>query len=143
MSEVSVPQPRARPRKRPDAIAGDRACDADWIRQWCADKGIESAIPARKDLRDGPGRPPTLGDQRHRDRNTVERYARHLKERWRLVAYARRRRVTPKRQPKRPAAALPLLFRKVPFEHAHVDLVGLEGSVDQVSGHGNRSGAGV
>lgn len=83
--EVSVPRPRGRPRKRPEAAQVDRAYDADWIRQWCADKGIESAIPARKDLRDGPGRLPTLGERRYRDRNTVERYARHLKERRRLV----------------------------------------------------------
>jgi hypothetical protein len=35
--EVLVPQPRGRPRKRPEAIAGDRAYDADWIRQWHTD----------------------------------------------------------------------------------------------------------
>jgi hypothetical protein len=39
-----------------------------------------------------------LGDQRYRDRNTVERCARHLKEQRRLVAYAKRKPATPKRQ---------------------------------------------
>ncbi|WP_423824760.1 IS5 family transposase [Salinibacter ruber] len=85
MNEVSVPRPRERPRKRPEAIAGDRAYDADWIRQWCADKGIESAIPVRENMRDGPGRPPTCDDRKYRDRNTVERCVGHLKERRRLV----------------------------------------------------------
>ncbi|WP_259221529.1 transposase [Salinibacter ruber] len=85
MNEVSVPRPRGRPRKRPEAIAGDRAYDADWIRQWCADKGIESAIPVRENMRDGPGRPPTCDDRKYRDRNTVERCVGHLKERRRLV----------------------------------------------------------
>ncbi len=40
---------------------------------------------ARKDLQDGPVRPPTLGERRYRDRNTVERCVGHLKERRRLV----------------------------------------------------------
>ncbi len=83
--EVSVPRSRGRPRKRPDAIAGDRAYDADWIRQWCTDKGIESAIPARENIREGLRRPPTCDNQRYRDRNTVERCVGHLKERRRLV----------------------------------------------------------
>ncbi|WP_423824974.1 transposase [Salinibacter ruber] len=83
--EVSVPRPRGRPRKRPEAAQVDRAYGADWIRQRCADKGIESAIPARKDLQDVPVRPPTLGERRYRDRNTVERCVGHLKERRRLV----------------------------------------------------------
>lgn len=85
MDEVSVPRPRGRPRKRPEAVVGDRAYDADWIRRWLADRGIESAIPARKSMREGPGRPPTCDDQKYRDRNTVERCVGHLKERRRLV----------------------------------------------------------
>ncbi len=98
MNEVSVPRSRGRPRKRPDAVAGDRAYDAAWIRRWLTGRGIESAIPAREDLREGPGRPPTCDDQRYRDRNTVERCVGHLKERRRLVAYAKRKRAAPKRQ---------------------------------------------
>jgi len=50
-----------------------------------ADRGIESAILAHKDLREGLGRPPTCDDQRYRDRNAVERCVGHLKERRRLV----------------------------------------------------------
>ncbi|WP_423824827.1 transposase [Salinibacter ruber] len=85
MNEVSIPRPRGRPRKRPDAVAGDRAYDADWIRRWLAERGIESAIPARKGLREGLRRPPTCDDQKYRDRNTVERCVGHMKERRRLV----------------------------------------------------------
>ena len=88
MDAVSVPQPRGRPRKRPEAVAGDRAYDADWIRQWCRDRGIESVIPARS--QSGPGRPPTWDDRKsgrrnYERRNTVERLVGHLKERRRLV----------------------------------------------------------
>jgi transposase len=85
MNEVSVPRPRGRPRKRPEAVAGDRGYDAAWIRHWLANRGIESAIPARKGIRDGPGRPPTCDEQRYRDRNTVERCVGHLKGRRRLA----------------------------------------------------------
>ncbi|WP_423824793.1 transposase [Salinibacter ruber] len=63
MDEVSVPRSRGRPRKRPEAVAGDRAYDATWIQRWFSDRGIKSAIPARKDLREGPGRPPTCDKQ--------------------------------------------------------------------------------
>jgi transposase len=77
--------PRTTTQGAPKRPEGDRAYDADWIRQWCADKGIESAIPIRENIREGPGRPPTCDDQRYRDRNTVERCVGHLKERRRLV----------------------------------------------------------
>lgn len=83
MNKVSVPRPQGRPRKRPEAIAGDRAYDADWIRQWCLDRGIESVIPAQS--RKSPGRSPTCNEQKYRHRNTVERCVGRLKERRRLV----------------------------------------------------------
>lgn len=83
MDQVSVPRPQGRPRKRPEAVAGDRAYDADWIRQWCRDRGIESVIPARE--RKGPGRRPTCDEQKYRRRNTIERCVGRLKERRRLV----------------------------------------------------------
>lgn len=83
MDAVSVPRPQGRPRKRPEAVAGDRAYDADWIRQWCRNRGIESVIPARP--RTGPGRPPTCDERKYERRNTVERLVGRLKERRRLV----------------------------------------------------------
>jgi hypothetical protein len=85
MDKASVPRPKGRLRKRPEAVSGDRAHDADWIRQWCTDKGIESAIPTRRDTREDPDRPPNCDEQKYRDRSTVKRCVGHLKERRRLV----------------------------------------------------------
>ena len=91
MNQVSVlPPPRTAAQGAPKRPEGDRAYDADWIRQWCADKGIKSAIPVRRNMRDGLRRLPTLGDQRYRDRNTVECCARHLKERRLVVRYEKK-----------------------------------------------------
>jgi hypothetical protein len=54
MNQVSVPPPpRTAAQGAPKRPEGDRAYDADWIRQWCADKGIKSAITARKNIREG------------------------------------------------------------------------------------------
>ena len=82
MNGVSVPRPRGRPRRRPEAVTGDRAYDAGWIRQWCRKRGIGSVIPARE--RKGPGRPPTC-DEKYEHRDTVEQLVGRLKERRRLV----------------------------------------------------------
>ena len=57
MNEVQVPQPTGRPKSRPEAVAGDKDHDTDWIRQWCLQQNIESFIPARKNTWEGPGRP--------------------------------------------------------------------------------------
>jgi len=79
MNEVSGPCARGQPRKRPEAVAGNRAYDADWIRQGYRDRGIESVIPAQP--RKGPGRPPTCDSRKHSGRKTVERWVGRLKER--------------------------------------------------------------
>lgn len=80
MNEVRVPQPIGRPKTRPEAVAGDKGYDADRIRQWCLERNIESIIPARKNTREGPGRPPTCDEEKYRDRNVVERCVGRLKE---------------------------------------------------------------
>lgn len=80
MDAVRVPRPTGRPRKRPEALAGDKAYDADWIRCWCHTRDIESVIPARKDARSGSGRPPTCDREKYRQRNVVERCVGRLKE---------------------------------------------------------------
>ncbi len=80
MDAVRVPRPVGRPRKRPDAVAGDKAYDAEWIRRWCHRRDIESVIPARKGTRGGPGRPPTCDDEKYARRNVVERCVGRLKE---------------------------------------------------------------
>jgi transposase len=80
MDEVRVPQPTGRPKTRPEAVAGDKGYDADWIRQWCLERNIESVIPARKGTREGPGRPPVCDEAKYKDRNVVERCVGRLKE---------------------------------------------------------------
>jgi transposase len=80
MDQVRVMQPTGRPRTRPEAVAGDKAYDAQWIRQWCLDRSIESVIPARKSTGSGTGRPPTCDDEKYEDRNVVERCVGRLKE---------------------------------------------------------------
>lgn len=84
MDAVRVPQPIGRPRKRPKAVAGDKAYDATWIRHWCHARDIESVIPTRKN-KVGPGRPPTCDEQKYRRRNTIERCVGRLKERRRIA----------------------------------------------------------
>jgi len=80
MDQVRGMQPTGRPKTRPKAVAGDKAYDARWIRQWCLDRNIESVILARKSTRNGAGRPPTCDDEKYEDRNVVERCVGRLKE---------------------------------------------------------------
>jgi transposase len=80
MNTVRVSQPTGRPKTRPEAVAGDKGYDAGWIRQWCLQRNIESVIPARKNTREGPGRPPTCDEQKYKGRNVVERCVGRLKE---------------------------------------------------------------
>lgn len=85
MNEVRVPRPVGRPKTRPEAVAGDKSYDADWIRQWCLARNIESVIPARKSTREGPGRPPTCDEEKYKRRNVVECCVGRLKERRRVA----------------------------------------------------------
>ena len=55
-------------RRRPDAVAGDKAYSAARIRAWCARRGIEAVIPTRSDQ---PR--PRLSRRKYRRRNVVER----------------------------------------------------------------------
>lgn len=84
MDQVRVPRPVGRPKKRPEALAGDKSYDADWIRRWCLRKNIESVIPARKGAHTGPGRPPTCDEKKYKRRNVIERCVGRLKERRRI-----------------------------------------------------------
>lgn len=85
MDAVRVPRPVGRPKKRPEAVAGDRAYDSKDNRRWCWQRNIESVIPARKGLRNGPGRPPTCDEEKYKRRNVVERCVGRLKERRRVA----------------------------------------------------------
>jgi transposase len=55
-------------RRRPDAVAGDKAYSAARIRAWCGRRGITPVIPTRSDQ---PTRP--LDRVAYRRRNVVER----------------------------------------------------------------------
>ena len=85
MDAVRVPRPVGRPKKRPEAVAGDRAYDSKENRKWCWQRNIESVIPARNRMHTGPGRPPTCDKQKYERRNVVERLVGRLKERRRIA----------------------------------------------------------
>jgi transposase len=59
---------RIRRRRRPDAVAGDRAYNAEHVRRWLAHRGIEAVIPRRSNQ---PRL--TISRRRYRARNVVER----------------------------------------------------------------------
>jgi transposase len=85
MDQVRVPQLTGRPRKRPEAVAGDRAYDSKENRKWYWKRNIESVIPARNGMYTGPGRPPTFDEEEYEQRNVVERCVGRLKERRRIA----------------------------------------------------------
>lgn len=66
---------RIRRRRRPDAVAGDKAYSMTRIRAWCSQRGIEAVIPTRSD------QPRVRLDKRkYKRRNVVERCIGWLKE---------------------------------------------------------------
>lgn len=64
-----------RRRRRPDAVAGDKAYSMPRIRAWLARRGIEAVIPTRRDQ----GRE-RFSRAKYRRRNVVERCIGWLKE---------------------------------------------------------------
>ena len=59
---------RIRRRRRPDAVAGDRAYSSPRIRLWLARRGIEAVIPSRRGERSAK-----LNRRKYKRRNVVER----------------------------------------------------------------------
>jgi transposase len=55
-------------RRRPDAVAGDKAYSQPRIRRWCRRRGIQAVIPTKSDQPRAP-----FSRRRYRRRNTVER----------------------------------------------------------------------
>lgn len=64
-----------RRRRRPDAVAGDRAYSYPRIRAWLARRGIEAVIPARRNQE-----PVQCDKRKYRRRNVIERCIGWLKE---------------------------------------------------------------
>ncbi len=55
-------------RRRPEAVAGDKAYSCSRIREWCSRRGIEAVIPSRSD------QPRVrISKRKYRGRNVVER----------------------------------------------------------------------
>lgn len=59
---------RIRRRRRPDAVAGDKAYSYPRIRRWLRRRGVEAVIPTRSDQRRE-----RLSKRKYRRRNVVER----------------------------------------------------------------------
>ena len=72
LKQISVPQPRGRPRQRPLRVIADRGYDSDALRQRLLQRGIRLIVPHRKGRRK-----PSLNDgrvlRRYRKRWKIER----------------------------------------------------------------------
>ncbi|MCA6095551.1 transposase, partial [Streptomyces sp. SCA3-4] len=76
----------ARPRKKPDSLAADKAYSNGPCREYLQRRGIRHTIPEKTGsqaarLRKGSrgGRPPGFDEERYKKRNTVERAINRLK----------------------------------------------------------------
>lgn len=76
MDAVRIPQPVGRPRRRPDALAGDKAYGCNWIREWLKRHRIKDVIPTMSNQKRRPG----FDRDVYRRRNVVERCVGWLKE---------------------------------------------------------------
>ncbi len=73
---VRVPQPSGPPRKRPKAVAGDKAYGVEQAREWLKRRRIEDVIPTKSNQERRPG----FDEEKYRRRNVVERCIGWLKE---------------------------------------------------------------
>ena len=76
MDEVRIPQPVGRPRRRPEALAGDKAYSSQGIRDWLKKRGIKDVIPTKSNEKPRPG----FDKEAYRRRNVIERCIGWLKE---------------------------------------------------------------
>jgi transposase len=80
-SVVAIPQPRGRPRQRPDRLAGDKGYSYRRIRQWLRSRRIGAVIPQRDDQRaNHKGRPIQFDKDAYRRRSIIEQCIGWLKE---------------------------------------------------------------
>ena len=81
MDAVRIPQPRGRPRQRPDAVAGDKGYSYPRIRQWLRTHRVRAVIPLRSDQRARHrGRPFQFDPHAYRRRSIIECCIGWLKE---------------------------------------------------------------
>ena len=83
---------KGRPRTRPGAAMGDKACSSAANRAYLRRRGITAVIPVKEDQKNhrrnrgrAGGRPPAFDPARYKERNTVERCFSKLKQ-FRAVA---------------------------------------------------------
>jgi len=80
MEAVEIPQPKGRPRRRPDKLAGDKAYRMPRILDWLRDHNIEPVIPRKSNEKVKPGRPESFDEEAYKGRNVIERCVGWLKE---------------------------------------------------------------
>jgi transposase len=93
MDQISITRRgKGRPRTRPGAAMGDKACSSAANRAYLRKRGIKAVIPVKEDQKDHRrargrrgGRPPAFDQACYRERNTVERCFSKLKQ-FRAVA---------------------------------------------------------
>ncbi len=76
MNAVRIPQPVGPPRRRPEALAGDKAYGCERIRDWLKSHRIEDVIPTKSNQEANPN----FDRDAYRRRNVVERCICWLKE---------------------------------------------------------------
>jgi len=76
LEAVRVPQPVGPPRKRPAAVAGDKAYAVEHARDWLKRRRIEDVIPTKSNQKRRPG----FDKEKYRRRNVVERCVAWIKE---------------------------------------------------------------
>lgn len=76
LDAVRVPQPSGPPRKRPGAVAGDKAYGVEHARDWLRRRRIEDVIPTKSNQKPRAG----FDKDKYRRRNVVERCIAWIKE---------------------------------------------------------------
>lgn len=79
LDAVRVPARRGRPRRRPDALAGDKGYSYPHVRRWLRRHGVRAVIPYRKDQQPADRRH-RLDAALYRERAGVEQCVGWLKE---------------------------------------------------------------
>ena len=80
LDQVRISQPTGGVRRRPDALAADRAYSFPSVRGWLRHRRIRAVIPWRRDQIEHAGRSLYLDRQAYRQRNAIERCVGWLKE---------------------------------------------------------------
>jgi len=81
LDAVHIPQAGpGRPRRRPDALAGDKGYSYKWIRDWLRVRGIERVIAQRSNQEGRRGGHRTFDRAKYKRRHVVEQCVGWLKE---------------------------------------------------------------